>query len=401
MTGSTTSTALARPLVAERRSRLVGALADAPFDAVLSLSVAGVDYATGYRSLSGAVHAVSGIGVVTTGDSTLMAAPVADSAPAFEAGIGEDDLAAYGRFYFESEGGAARATRLVDEHATQADAIATIVRRAGLAAATIGIERGAASAELVSALQSALPDVTWVDATLWLGRTRAVKLPGELALLERSALAAEAGMVAAIEAATVGTTEKELARIVARTMVDAGLEPRFTVVTSGPRSALADALPSDRAIQPGDLVRFDVGGTLDGYWSDLGRTAVVGEPTARQSSMYQAILDGVEAEYALAAPGVSGERIFARAIEVTQDAGGPNPYRRQHAGHGIGLTTYEPPIIRPGDEGLLEEGMTFCFETPYYELGWGGMMVEDLMVVTADGCRRLTAAARGLTVIPA
>ncbi len=387
-------------LVRRRAERLAGRLADAPFDAVLSLSGAAVDYAAGYRSVSGAVHGVSGLAALTSGSATALAGPVADAAPAFDAGVPEDRYAAYGRFYFESDGGRARATQLVEQHTDLAGAVAAIVTENGLAAATIGIELAAATAELRQALAAALPRVAWLDASAWIGTVRASKLPDEVDLLTRSARSVDEAIAAAVDAARVGTTERDLARIVARTMVDAGLEPRFVVVTSGPRSALADAYPTYRPIAPGDLVRFDVGGTLEGYWSDIGRTAVVGDPTRKQTRLYDAILAGEEAELALAGPGVQARDVFARAVEVVEGAGGPNPYRRQHAGHGIGLTAYEPPIIRPDDDGVLEVGMTFCFETPYYELGWGGMMVEDLLVVTEDGCRRLTSLGRGLTVIP-
>jgi Xaa-Pro aminopeptidase len=289
----------------------------------------------------------------------------------------------------------------VDQHADLASATADLVARSGLERATIGVETGAGTGELRRALALSLPHVDWQDATSWLSAVRSRKLPDEVDLLSQAAQSAERGIVTAIESAHPGSTERDLARVVAARMVADGLEPRFVVVTSGPRSALADAYPTDRSIETGDLVRFDVGGTLHGYWSDIGRTAVVGAPTARQSDLYEAILAGEEAELAMARPGVLARDIFARAIAVVEAAGGPSPYRRQHAGHGIGLTAYEPPIVSPNDTGALEEGMTFCFETPYYELGWGGMMVEDALVVTDDGCRPLTSIARGLTVIPA
>ncbi|WP_454049385.1 M24 family metallopeptidase [Cellulomonas sp. Marseille-Q8402] len=387
-------------LVAERSARLLAHLADAPFDAVVALSTANVDYATGYRSMSGAVHGTSSVAAVVTGTRTVLAGPVADSAPAFDAGIGEDDFVAFGRFYFESAGSAATATRLVDEHPGAVEAIAAAVRRAGVAAATLGLDDAACPAPLRAALAAALPDVTWVDASAWLAGVRARKLPGEVALLARSARLAEAGIVAALAVARPGVTEAELARVVARTMVDGGGLPKFTVVTTGPRSALADAVATDRPLAAGDLLRFDVGCLLDGYWSDIGRTAVVGAPTDLQARRYDAILAGLDAQLAAARPGVSAVSLFDLAVDVTE-RGGLAPYRRQHCGHGIGLDVYEAPIVRPGEDVPLEEGMTFCFETPYYELGWGGMMVEDALVVTTDGVQPLTTLARGLTEVPA
>lgn len=396
----TTAPSPREALVAARTARLREHLAGAPFDAVVTLSTAGVDYATGYRSMSGSVHGTSSVAAVVTGDRTVLAGPVADSAPAFDAGVAEDDFVAFGRFYFESAGSAATATRLVDEHPGAAPAIAAAVRRAGVASGTVGLDEASCPVPLRAALEAALPEVTWADASAWLSGVRARKLPGEVALLARSARLAEAGIVAALAVARPGVTEAELARVVARTMVDGGAAPRFTVVTAGERSALADAVATDRPLAAGDLLRFDVGCVLDGYWSDIGRTAVVGPASDLQARRYDALLAGLDAQLAAARPGVGAAALFDLAVDVTQ-RGGLAPYRRQHCGHGIGLEVYEPPIVRPGDDAPLEEGMTFCFETPYYELGWGGMMVEDALVVTADGVRPLTTLARGLTEVPA
>jgi Xaa-Pro aminopeptidase len=386
-------------LVAARRRKLRDALTRAPFDAVLALAAPNVDYATGYRSVGAAVHGIAALAAVVTPARTVLAGPVADSAPAFDAGIDEDDYVAYGRFYFESAGGAARASQLVDRNLDLVAATVAAVHEAGLASATIGIDEAAAPSPFRDALTAGLPAVRWTDASGWISGVRAAKLPGEVELLERAAVAAEDGIAAAVAAARIGTTEQEIARTVARTMVDAGLEPRFVVVTSGERSALADAHANERRLERGDLVRFDVGGILDGYWSDIGRTAVVGAPTPRQQALYDAIVAGEEAELAMARPGVKARDVFDRAIAVVEQHGGPTPYRRQHAGHAIGLTAYEAPIVRPDDEGLFEPGMVFCFETPYYELGWGGMMCEDALVITEDGSRMLTGRLRELTVI--
>ncbi|HEY0118616.1 MAG TPA: aminopeptidase P family N-terminal domain-containing protein, partial [Cellulomonas sp.] len=149
-------------LVAQRSGRLRQHLADAPFDAVLALGIANVDYASGYRSMSGAVHATSSVAAVLTADRTVLAGPVADSAPAFDAGIADDDFVAFGRFYFESDGGSAMATRLVDQHADHASAIAEAVHRVGAAAGTVALDDAACPAPLRAALVAALPDVRWV-----------------------------------------------------------------------------------------------------------------------------------------------------------------------------------------------------------------------------------------------
>ena len=97
---------------------------------------------------------------------------------------------------------------------------------------------------------------------------------------------------------------------------------------------------------------------------------------------------------------MTASEIFASAVAVVEQ-GGIRPYRRHHCGHGIGLSVYEAPIISPGVDTPLAAGMTFCFETPYYQVGWGGMMVEDLVLITGDGMTVLTDGDRGLRVVPA
>ncbi|MFD1713848.1 M24 family metallopeptidase [Amnibacterium flavum] len=389
-----------RSLVAARLDRLRGALERAPFDTVLALSAANFDYATGYRSVSATVHGISPLAALVGADELLVVGPVSDSAPGFDYGLVESDFVAYGRFYFESEDGGATATGLVDQHADYAAAIAAAVLRQGLSSSRIGLDEKACPVPLRRQLAELLPGVEFVDASDWFSVVRSIKLGGEIDLLERAARIVESAMIDGMAAAAVGVTEAEIARVVTTTMVASGMEPRFTVVTSGPRSALADAYATDRALEGGDLLRFDVGGMYEGYWADLGRTAVMGEPSTKQRTFYEAMLAGEQAQFDLAAPGVPAEDVFQRAVEVVEQTG-PTPYRRQHCGHGIGLEVYEAPIIRPGSPAPLEPGMTFCFETPYYEIGWGGMMVEDALVVTEAGVRLLSDRARGLTVVNA
>ncbi len=386
-------------LIAARTAKLRAHLADAPYDAVLALSAPNVDYASGYRSASAAVHGVSSVAAVLTGDDLQIAGAVADSAPAFDAGLAEDAYHAYGRFFFESEAGQAVPTRLVEQHPGQAAAVAAAIRAAGLEGATIALDEDSCSPALRQGLAELLPQVRFTDASAWLTSVRSRKLAGEVALLEKCARVTEQAILDGIAAARPGVTEAEIADVVAATMAGNGVAPRFVVVTAGERSALADTYATGNVLKAGDLLRFDVGGIHDGYWSDLGRTAVLGEPTARQSDYYAAILRGLDDELAAVRPGVRASELFDIAIRSVQDAGGPNPYRRQHCGHGIGLDVYEPPIVRPDEDVPLEAGMTFCLETPYYALGWGGMMIEDTIVVEEDGVRMLSDRGRDLQVV--
>lgn len=383
-------------LVTDRTRALRSALAASDFDALIVTSPANVDYASGYRSLGSAVHGLPAIAVIFTAEEFHLAGPVADSAPAFDAGIDEAAFHAYGRFYFESPHNAARATQLVDQHSDLAAAVATAATRLLPVTARVGMDDTSLASAIPAAVTEALPGVVVESATSWLSGVRGCKLPGEVDLIERCARITEQAILDGISQIAPGRTEAQIAHAVAGSMAVAGVSPRFVVVTAGERSALADAYPTDRVIQPGDLIRFDVGGQLDGYWSDLGRTAVLGPPSARQLSLYSGIRAGVDRQLARIRPGISARDLFDLAIRTVEEQGGPTPYRRQHCGHAIGLDVYEPPIINPGTDLALETGMTFCLETPYYEVGWGGMMVEDTIVVEPDGPRMLSDRGRDL-----
>ena len=97
-------------------------------------------------------------------------------------------------------------------------------------------------------------------------------------------------------------------------------------------------------------------------------------------------------------PGVPVSEIFDVAVRVTRERGLPH-YQRHHVGHGIGLEPYDPPTLNAATQTLLQPGMVFCVETPYYEHGWGGVQVEDAVEVTAGGTRRLTRSSQDLAII--
>src|SRR5262249_16862429 len=148
----------------------------------------------------------------------------------------------------------------------------------------------------------------------------------------------------------------------------------------------------------GELLRMDVGCDVDGYWSDMARTAVLGAPTPLQRARFDALLAGQQAELQAIRPGCRAGELFDLAVRTTR-AGGLREYRRHHTGHGIGLEIYEPPSIAPGGAEIVLEGMVLCLETPFYEIGWGGILTEDTLVVTADGHRCFTISSRELRVV--
>jgi len=201
-----------------------------------------------------------------------------------------------------------------------------------------------------------------------------------------------------ISALKPGVTEREAVEVYELEIVRRGAQPFFTVITIGERASLADVYPSDRAVQPGDLIRFDLGCLYKTYRSDISRTAVCGAPTDKQARYYGAVLAGEKAAIAAMKPGVPASRIFEIGVRVTRESGLPH-YERTHVGHGIGLEPYDPPTLNASMETPLEPGMVFCVETPYYEHGWGGVQVEDAVEITASGVRRMTRSSQDLQII--
>jgi Xaa-Pro aminopeptidase len=229
-------------------------------------------------------------------------------------------------------------------------------------------------------------------------RARRHKDERELEALRGVNRIAEDAVLAAVATFRAGVTERELLARVRGEMVARGARPLLGSVGIGERGALVDTTPSDRALRPGEPVRFDVGCERDGYHADISRTAVLGAPPAWVQETYGALLAGERAAIAAARPGAVPADLFAIAVEATREAG-LGDYDRTHCGHGIGLRIYEPPLVAPGHTEPLETGMTLCLETPLYMPGVAGLQVEDAIVITDDGCERLGVAAQGLVVV--
>ncbi|MEO4040769.1 Xaa-Pro peptidase family protein [Hoeflea sp. CAU 1731] len=250
-------------------------------------------------------------------------------------------------------------------------------------------------ADTTAIVTRALSNWRCLPAASVLARSRAVKLSGELDRLRHASRATDAAIASASKMICPGATELELAAEISRVIVAEGGVPRFVVVTSGERSSLVDAFATERRIEQGDIVRIDVGGRFSGYHSDMARSFCCGEPEPLTEQRYDALLDGELTELNMIRPGASAHDIFEAAVAAVQKGGIPD-YRRNHCGHGIGIASHEFPYIAYGNETELEAGMVLCLETPYYERGWGGIMVEDTVIVTNEGYERITPSLRAL-----
>jgi Xaa-Pro dipeptidase len=190
----------------------------------------------------------------------------------------------------------------------------------------------------------------------------------------------------------------EIAEVFSTAIAQQGGIPVLVCIGAGYRSAFPNVQPSDYQVKKGDLIRFDIGCLYKNYYSDTARIAVWGKPSEKQRTYYQAIKEGEDRALALIRPGIQAAEIFNEAVKGVRQAGIPH-YQRSHVGHGIGIECYDPPFLNPTSGHILEEGMVVNVETPYYELGFGGVQVEDTLVVTKNGYQLFTKADRNLFVL--
>lgn len=381
-----------------RRAQAQTRLQNAGFDVFLSSSAAAVRYLTDFRSMAAELYEDIAAVVVATAGTVRLVIPRSQVAAALDTGVPGQEIVSYGEFYFDCADPSDRTIGDVPHHEGQIQALTAALRDCRGEGGRIGAELTGMHPDATRWLLGSGHPWTLGDATGWSTGVRAVKLPEEVELLERSARITESAIQDALAQAGKGWSERDIARVMARSMTAAGAEPEFFSVQTGPHSALGDAFPGDRVWQPGEVLKMDLGCRVDGYWSDLGRTAVLGVPDEEAVRTYGALREGQRVELSMIRPGITTTELFDAAVDAVRGSGLPG-YRRQHCGHGIGLAIYDPPLVRSGAGVVIEEGMVFCLETPYYRTGWGGMIVEDTVVVTADGCRELSVTSRDLLIV--
>lgn len=282
--------------------------------------------------------------------------------------------------------------------ASALDALVAAINDQGLTRSAIGVDERGGNRTLLVELQERLPDAKITPAADVLRRIRMVKTPLEQARLIRTLRITEAAMEATIAAARPGITERELKQVFETAIVAAGARPAFSFIRFGRAMAIGQTPPADTPLAARDYIWFDVGCTYDGYRSDIGRIVAVGEPSSRLRQLYAASKSGQDRALELMKPGTPSQDIFDAAVKRVREAGIPH-YERHHVGHGIGIEFYDAPVLAPGVQTQLEEGMVLEVETPYYELSFGGTFIEDTVVIRKDGAEILTRIDRELRVV--
>ncbi|MFE4872251.1 M24 family metallopeptidase [Streptomyces sp. NPDC056682] len=247
--------------------------------------------------------------------------------------------------------------------------------------------------------QRELPGTSYVSLTQALPMLRAVKDEHELARLESAGAAADEAYQEIVGVRFEGRKETEVAADLAALLLRYGhSQVDFTVVGSGPNGANPHHEAGDRTIERGDMVVLDFGGLKYGYGSDTTRTVHVGKPSSEEQRVHDVVRAAQQAGFEAVKPGVACQDIDRAARAVIEEAG-YGEYFIHRTGHGIGVTTHEPPYMIEGEEQPLVPGMCFSIEPGIYLPGRFGVRIEDIVTVTDDGCRRLNNTDRAMAIV--
>lgn len=219
---------------------------------------------------------------------------------------------------------------------------------------------------------------------------RAIKSREEIGAIRRAIAIAQNSMAKAVESLREGVTEMEIVNVIESEFRKRGALNAFTtIVAFGEHSAHPHAVPSTRKLAKGDIVKIDLGAKIFGYCSDITRTVVFGSATTRQQEMLRSVIRAQEDAIETIKPGVPAADVDASARKALASAK-LLKFFTHSTGHGVGIDVHEKPLLGPGSKDTLREGMVVTVEPGVYMHGFGGVRVEDMVLVVEDGYELLT-----------
>ena len=247
-------------------------------------------------------------------------------------------------------------------------------------------------------MQEKLPLVgEWLPLGGSIDRLRRIKTPQEQEYLARAEAIGDAAFAELLKILRPGMTELEAAAELEYQMKKQGASGFSfdTIMASGKNSSMPHAVPSAKKLEAGDFVTMDFGCLYEGYCSDMTRTIVLGKANEKQKEIYRIVLKAQEAALAVIKAGLKGQEVDKAARDIIQKAG-YGPYFGHGLGHSVGMFIHEEPRLSPSDPTILEAGMSETVEPGIYVPGFGGVRIEDLVIVTETGCRNLTSSPKEL-----
>lgn len=288
-----------------------------------------------------------------------------------------------------------------EDPAGQINAFSSALRATNLGEAALAVEPLSMRFHELHLLQTANPGLEIVDGSAVLAQLRSRKDEAELDRLRKAVAIAQEAMDAVLPTIKIGMTEREVAAALVVALYEAGSDlelPFQPIVAGGPNSARPHASVTDRPLTEGGFLLIDWGARFEGYCSDLTRTFALGEPNEEMRAVYAAVRAANQAAREAVATSVTTGAIDKAGREEIIAAGFGEGFTHR-IGHGLGLEAHEEPYLFPGSEVPLAEGNTFTIEPGVYREGWGGVRIEDDVVVTAAGGQNLSTMSRDLKVI--
>ncbi len=261
----------------------------------------------------------------------------------------------------------------------------------------LGLEKDYISYQLYALFSEKWPDIKLRPEDKLTASLRLIKDPEETAAIQEAVDLADQAFTYILGHIKPGLEEREIALKLEVYLREAGASERSFdfIVASGKRGALPHGVASHKVLQQGDLVTLDFGGILKGYCSDITRTLCLGKAGDRQKEIYRLVREGQERGLKAVKAGVTGEE----ADKVVRDffgEAGYGEYFGHGLGHGVGMEVHEAPRLAPAAADGLEPGMVVTVEPGIYIPDFGGVRIEDMVLVTGEGCRVLTKSSKDL-----
>ncbi|MFO7945449.1 MAG: Xaa-Pro peptidase family protein [Armatimonadota bacterium] len=222
-------------------------------------------------------------------------------------------------------------------------------------------------------------------------KQRVCKDPEEIEQIRRAAEMTDEALTSLLIQLSPGATERETAFELQRRILNAGADDiAFDIIAaSGPSAANPHAAPGQRRLCRGDMVKIDTGAKVNGYCSDITRTVFLGKPTEQFVEIYRLVKQAQKAALAEVRAGVKACDVDATARDIISEGGYGEKFGHG-LGHGVGLDVHEGPRLSGKSDDVLQKGMVVTVEPGIYIKDWGGVRIEDLVVVGDDGCEILT-----------
>ncbi len=264
----------------------------------------------------------------------------------------------------------------------------------------VGVEGPFLPLSLHRFLTGRLPGVEFIDLEEELKNFRAIKDSRELSLLRYAIELSTKSFLDMVGRLKEGVRERDLALDMEIFLKKNGAEATGfdIIIASGPRSSLPHGRASEKRIARGELILVDFGVRIQGYHADQTRTLVCGPPTPEQEKVYRIVKEAHDLAIEAIRPGMPFSEIDRIAREHIQQQG-YGDYFGHGLGHGIGLAVHEDPLVNSENRGPIQTGMVFTIEPGIYIPNWGGVRIEDMILVTQDGAEVLTSLPRELTII--